>query len=126
MRHNKGLSTLTALMVITSILLASGIALHISLRQSLSGFTVDLREEGVRSRVLSCLYEGWYQLTQNINYTGATLSLDSGSCTIVVTKQGNTYMITAESLIPPNHLTYTLTIKKTGNNLTVTSFQHTF
>lgn len=114
MHHNKGITTLTALLIIASILLAGGIALHASLRNSLIMYSEDMQTSQVQSRALSCVYEGLSQLMSDVQYAGETLVLDGVSCTINVTKKGKTYMIESTAQATPWQSAYILTVERQG------------
>lgn len=124
MRHKEGITTLTALLVIASILLSGGIALHTSLRNTLVVSVENAQAHSARSLALSCVYEGWYQLIQNQSYTGESLTLDTGICTLSVTKQTNTYMITSEGHTGEYFSTYVLTLELLQKTFTPKKLTH--
>lgn len=95
----KGFATLTSLLIVSALLLSAGLAIHTQLRSNYEDMSIDAKRIRAHELALSCLEEGRYQASRNPLFTTSTLSFSGGTCTIDVTKTGNSYIITTEAEI---------------------------
>lgn len=124
MNPKKGLTTLTALLIMSATLLTGGIALHTSLRQSLASFSNADYAEHVEFLAQSCSYEAWYQLTIDRGYTGESLTLDTGTCAIAVTNEEKTYIIEVQAEMLPATAQYEFALEEQDGILTPIKHTH--
>jgi hypothetical protein len=89
-------------------LVISAVALAISVSTALLGInesrnSLDFRR-GVETTKIAegCMEEGIYRLKNNINYTGGSLNVGMGECTINVEGTGDTFTITVTAQIISN------------------------
>ena len=118
----------------TSLLIISAVALAIAASISLLG--VDEAKsslsfkKGQESLKLAegCLEEALIRLRDDNDYTGGSLNLGDGSCTIGVSGEGNDRTITIQSTIsdPPDYIkNLSATVKLTGNSIKLVTWQET-
>jgi|GEM_PF-6298835 len=122
MRHN-GFATLTSVLVICSILLAVGLVLHAQLRSHFDDTMIDAQRIQARELAQSCLQEGAYQYARSNTYAGSNVALPDGTCTIHVTKQKNSIMITAEAHTRDITKRFQLTYTSTAGTISPSHFQ---
>ena len=118
-RH-KGFIAFTSLLIISAVALA--IAASISLLgvdEAKSSLSFKKGQESLKLAE-GCLEEALIRLRDDNTYSGGSLNLGDGSCTIGVSGSGSDRTITIQSTIsdPPDYIkNLTATVKLTGNSI---------
>lgn len=90
MRNNKATITLTTVLIITVVLLYSGIALLYAVIDLRRANQVNFEHTLAQLRFQNCLEESLYKLTKNLSYTGNfTITFSDGECSSTVATTAN-------------------------------------
>lgn len=95
--NQKGYIALIAVLIVVVATLAISLSLNLlSIGETQSGL---LKQQSAQSFELadSCLEEALLKLKSDDAYTGGSLNIEQGSCTITVVSQGQNRIVTAES-----------------------------
>lgn len=118
MLHNKpGYSTLTFMLILTGIMLASGLFLHARIRTEQENIPEYRSRELASGAAHSCLEEAHMRLQLDRGYIGGQLNIDSALCTITIASQGSTYIIQSHAAVASTNRTYELTVTESGGKL---------
>lgn len=121
-------------MALTSLLVISGITLAIAVSVSILGVnesrnSLDIKKGLEADKIaVSCAEEALYRLKQNVNYSGSTLLVGDGECTISVSGAGNDKTITVEGKVETNLLyrrRLTIVTRRGGGGIVVRSWTQT-
>lgn len=120
-QYNRGFTAITSVLIISAVVLVISISVSLlSIGEGQSGLAT---YKGEASYFLTdgCVEDALLKAKQNASYTGGTLTRPEGSCTISISKAGNTWTVTAS-----NSGTYTksiqVIIQRTGSSVTVSSW----
>lgn len=123
--NQQGFIAFTSLLVISAIVFAIAISvpiLGVTEANNSLGFA---RSQAALKIAEGCNEEALIRLRDTVTYTGGTLSLGQGSCTISVSGTGSdrTINIQAELNTQPNFVRRTQTVvKRTGNSINIISW----
>ena len=126
--HNmeKGFIALTSLIVISAAALATAVSISL-LGVGEVNSSLDFKKGGEALKIAEgCVEESLLRLRDNAGYTGATLNIGDGSCTIIVTGTGADKIVNVEALIagPPRHIKkIQVDLKRTGNSVSITNWK---
>lgn len=117
---SRGFIAFTSLLIISAVTLA--IALSISLLGISAANTALGFKKGQETLKIceGCLEESLLRLRDNVNYSGGSLAVGNGNCTITVSGTGSSRTIDITSIIagPPQYVKkIRATVKRTGNSL---------
>ncbi len=122
-KNQEGYIALIAVLIIVVVTLSIGLSMNsLSIGETQNGLIV---QQSVQSQAIadSCLQEAYWQLRQDSGYTGGSLNIGQGSCTIMVTPSGADYIITSVADVNSIINKYESNITLNGNNLTINSWQ---
>jgi len=133
-RHNKGPASTQrgGFIAFTSLLVISAVALTIALSISLLGIneaksSLDFKKGQETLKIAEgCLEEALIRLRDKVDYSGGSLNLGDGSCTISISGTGSdrTIDITATITGPPDYIKkLQAVIKRTGYAVNLISWQ---
>lgn len=117
---------------ITSLLIIAAVVLSVTVSISLLGVgelqNTQTYRQGIKTKALAnaCMEEGLQRLKNNANYSGGTLQLPAGSCTIEVTPVAANYSIniTAQLDGPPVYRQrQQLEVKRVGRSINIIDWQ---
>lgn len=122
----------SGLMAISSLLIISAVALAIAVSISLIGIgeaqnSLTYKKGAEVLKIAEgCAEEALLRLRDDVNYSGGSLQLGAGSCTISITDTGSDRTIDVTGTIagPPQFMrSLQLTVKRTGQSIRVLTWQ---
>lgn len=120
------------LVAITSLLIISAVVLSVAISVSLLGVGGAQNsltyKKGVETLKIaeSCVEEGLLRLRDDVNYSGGTLQVGGGSCTIMVSGTGSnrTLNVTGRLPGPPSYeRSIEVTVRRAGKSINLVTWQ---
>lgn len=124
--NQDGYIALIAVLIIVVATLAIGLSLNsLSIGETQSGL---LAQQSIQSQSIadSCMNEAYQKLKFDGTYTGGSLNIGQGSCTITVVPTALDYLITVQSDVNNIITKIESNIILNGNNITLNSWQNIY
>jgi len=123
-KNIKGYIALTSILVITAVVVGIIISItYLSIGELKNSLTLKKGKE-VYLLAYGCVEEGLLNIRNDVNYTGTTLNIGNGSCTIAVsgTSSDKALSVIAEIGGPPRYVKkLNAEVKMTGNSVNILS-----
>jgi len=122
-RQADGYVALSSVLVIAAVVLVIGISVSLlSISESQMSLAEKKKEETI-DFVESCLEDALLRINEDESYSGGTLSLPEGDCTINISQTGNDWTITAEGTLDGFTKTIEVQLERTSPTMALTSWQ---
>ncbi len=123
--YNSGFIALTSVLIISAVVLAIAVSVSLlGIGEANSSLTF-ARGEETKKVAESCVEEALLRLRDTGSYSGGTLSVGNGSCTIAVSGAGSNKTIDVIATLsgPPQYVRkLQVTVKRVGNSVNVLSW----